>query len=442
MSRKKLRFQDIFTVFNWKDERARGRSACLLSTIFSTFASQLAMAGTIYTAFLTVNDFSIVDAGIITFLPSAAAVFVLVSPVLLERFPKRKVLLTVGRSLYYGINIIGITLIALFVHEQRAKLVCFGIVIFFSHSFNALTSGGYSVWQLNFLPDEIRPRYFSYSQIISSIFSGIVLLSSGLIADTIRGTEQEFSVLILMRVIGLLFAVLDIVILAIPKEYPYPSTGEKIRIRNTFVFPFRHKKFMLTMMVLAFWNVTSGLTSSWTYYLMNTVEIKVTLLNALDFIYIFFLLFVSPFWRKVLQKYSWFTMTAICIIPTSMITLLLAGVNKVPNPTLYFLIIQLILQTVRVGLNLGFANFTFINMPSENQTYFMSYYLLQLNMVVLGGQAFGTWLLYILGDSVSLFGFSLDTPAMMVVLQSVLQLFVGVLILDRKSTRLNSSHRT
>ena len=117
-----LRHSDLFVVFNWKDDRGKGRCCMLASAILSALVTDLT-SGTLYTAFLTVNNFSIVDAGVLTFLPLIASCFSIFSPMILERFKKRRWILAGGRLAYYVINILGLTLLPYLVQEQSAKLV-------------------------------------------------------------------------------------------------------------------------------------------------------------------------------------------------------------------------------------------------------------------------------------------------------------------------------
>ena len=81
--KKNLRDMDLFTVFHFRDERARGRCVMLASAVFSLLATNLCMSGTLYTVFLTANHFSIVDTGVLGFLVPIASCFSVFSPLLL-----------------------------------------------------------------------------------------------------------------------------------------------------------------------------------------------------------------------------------------------------------------------------------------------------------------------------------------------------------------------
>jgi hypothetical protein len=182
------------------------------------------------------------------------------------------------------------------------------------------------------------------------------------------------------------------------------------------------------MAVIAAWGFSGNLTATWTYYLMNTVEIKVTVINMMDFAYIFWLFLMLPFWRKVLRKFSWFSTFCLCAIPVTLLTSLQAGVHLVPHANLFLFVLNMIIQPFSVGLNLAYSNFIYINMPKENQTYFMSFYLTMVNVVALLGQMTGTWLLHLLGDALPFFGMQLDSPAFLVLLKTALQLGVAIVL--------------
>ena len=201
----------------------------LASAILSTLVNDLT-AGTLYTAFLTVNNFSIVDAGVLTFLPLIAACFSVFSPIVLERFKRRRWILAGGRAAYYAINILGLTILPYAVKDQSAKLVCFGAVIFLASLVNNLFASGYSVWHLNFIPESVRARYLSYQQMITALLSGVALIGSGLLADALRGTPNEATVLTVLRLAGFLLAAADVTFLALPKEFTYPQRESRIRL--------------------------------------------------------------------------------------------------------------------------------------------------------------------------------------------------------------------
>ena len=243
---------DMPAIFNWKDPRGRGR-CCMLASAAIVKIIQDLTTGTLYTAFLTANNFSIVDAGIISVLPLLASCFTIFSPFILERFPRRKGILAFGRLTYYLLNILGLTLLPFLVKNQEQKLLAFGILVFISGIFNHLFASGYTVWHLNFIEEPIRFRYFSIQQFSTSAIASISIIGMGLLTDSMKGTPYQSTILIIIRMVGLVLAIGDVIILSLPKEYPYPKKETNIRLRNIFLLPIRNKKFIRTMALVAVW---------------------------------------------------------------------------------------------------------------------------------------------------------------------------------------------
>ena len=69
----------FFTLFNFHDEQAKGRSCMLLSSVIASVISWLT-TGLFYTSFLMANGIDIVKIGIITFVPFIANCFSIFSP--------------------------------------------------------------------------------------------------------------------------------------------------------------------------------------------------------------------------------------------------------------------------------------------------------------------------------------------------------------------------
>lgn len=424
-----IRYSDLFTVFNWKEDRGKGRCCMLFSTTLSTIITDIT-SGTLYTAFLTINGFSIVDVGVISLLPLIAACFALFSPAILERFPRRRWILAIGRIAYYVINILGLTLLPYIAHDPQHKLIGFGVLVFLGSVINNLFASGYSVWHLNFIPNDVRAKYLSSRQTITALCSYTVLLISGAAADALHGQPGEGAVLIILRLVAFLLAMGDVVILSLPKEYPYPSSGRKVRMTDVFRLPAGNRKFMLTMGIICFWTFLSHLpAASWSYYLLNTAQTGVTLINVMNFLYAFFLLAFTPMWQRILRKRDWFgTFVLAAFLHTP--TVFACAFITVDNRVWLYVVIRIIQHLVGVGLNLAYANFAFINTPSENQTCYLSFHLLSTNLIAFLGQLCGTLIVQWMGDAtLPFFGVHMSAPQVLMLMQGGLMLLCTIWIL-------------
>lgn len=207
-------------VYNAKDDRGRGRLCMLISGIMSGLVGQLS-SGLFYTGFLLGHGIDIVDIAIITFIPYITCFLNIFSPWLLEHFKKRKLILAAGKLLYYFINIVGITLLPELIEDPEARLAGFIAIVVVSNSINALFSSGYSAWQANFLPDDVRMDYFTSSGCINSLLSYIIVFCVSIITDRLEGSPDQLIMITMLRWIAFGLAVVDCLIQLIPKEYPY-----------------------------------------------------------------------------------------------------------------------------------------------------------------------------------------------------------------------------
>lgn len=420
----RIRNSEFVVLLRWQDERGKGRRCMLLSAFLSTIVNSLS-TGTLYTAFLAAYDFSIADASFLGVIPSLAACFCVLSPVFLERFQKRRFLLAGGRLAYYLLQLLGLTLLAIFAKDSTTRLVGFSAILLAGNLINSLFSSGYSIWHLNFIPVELRAKFFSYQQIITTIASIVSLFGFGFLADVLRGTAYEAAVLTALRFLALGFVAVDIVILCLPKEYPYPRQERSIRLSNIIRLPLRHKKFLLTMAVIALWNfITAFPSSAWNYYLLHDVKTGVTTVN-LYYLFTAVCLLFSPFWRTCLYKLSWFRTFAYCAMVHTPAVILMAFTSP-ENYRVVYPIAIFIQAFVGVGLNLSWANLPFINTPQTDQTYYLSFYTLLSSIGLFLGNSAGAWFVRAFPNGMQLFSLHLDTPPTMLLVQSLL--YVGCIV--------------
>lgn len=415
----RVRNSEFVKLLNWSDDLGKGRRCMLLSAFISTMVNAIA-TGTLYTAFLAAYDFSIADVSLLGALPSLAACFCVLSPVFLERFQKRKWLLAGGRLIYYLLQLLGLTFLAIFAKDPTVRLVGFSAILLASNLINSLFSSGYSVWHLNFMPVELRAKYLSYQQITTTVASILSLFGFGFVADALKGTPHEAGVLTALRFVALGFVLLDIVILCLPKEFPYPRKESKIRVSNIIRLPLKKKRFMLTMAVVAMWDFSTAFpAASWNYYLLHDIGTGVTILN-LFFPFMAVCLLMSSMWRHLIYKLSWFRVFGYCAMVHTASLLLMACISK--ENYLWVYTIGIFIQAfIGVGLNLSWANVPFINTPQTDQTYYLSFYTLIASVGAFLGNSAGAWFVRIFPErGIELFGKTFVAVPCMLLIQILL----------------------
>ena len=422
-----------YKLFASGDKDSHGRLCMLKSSILTSIIGSLT-GGIFYSGFLIGHGINIVNAGIITFIPLIATIFSLLSPMILEKFPKRKKILLISRSAYYLINIGGLTILPLIVHGEKEKLIGFGIIVFVASTINSLFSSGYSVWHINFLPNDVRADFFNFTNIISNAMMGLVVLISSLIADSLAGSPLQMTIITILRIAGLLFAALDVYYLSKPHEPPYESTpGKKIKITDTFTLPFKHKKYILTIFVMIWYTFNANLTASVVnVYLLDTVGVTYTFVNVITAVYFLFFIFFGGAAKKLIRTTSWFSAFSKGVFFLFPTYILYAFVNH-ENYIWLMLIVRLSQHLLSVPITIAYSNFPYINLPATDRTNYMAFQSLCLNISALIGMVCGTGFVKIVGDNkINLFGLSFSNVQVLMlatgIMMALLAIFVTVFI--------------
>ena len=179
---------------------------------------------------------------------------------------------------------------------------------------------------------------------------------------------------------------------------------------------------MLTMAVIAIWNVITAFpATAWNYYLLHDVGAGITTIN-LYYLFTAVCLLFSPFWRTCLYKFSWFRTFAYCAMVHTPAVILMAFISH-GNYMVIYPVAIFIQAFVGVGLNLSWSNFSFINTPETDQTYYLSFCSLLASFGSFVGNTVGAWFVRVFPDGMQLFSRHFDTPPTMLLIQSLM--YVG-----------------
>lgn len=383
-------------VYNFRDPDAKGRVCVLIYTIVEYFLVYIT-SGIFYTQFLQSYGVDITGVGILNFIPFLASMFVFFTPGLLDHFPKRRWLLAVCKLLYYFLNVAGLTVLPALIKDYHALLGCMIAVTFLASLFNVIATAGYAAWHIRFQPEEVRAYHLTVSQFLNAIVSGVLMLSAGWLCDHL----PEWFILAL-RYFAFGLGVVNVIFLLLPREVEYPVIRTP-KFSDILSIPLRHKKFMRTMLVVFLWQFSLYCYSSQlNYYLLDTIGMTQTFYNIIIFLYgPFFMLFMN-FWRKKIEKSSWFKVFALSLLIVAPLQILYGFVQPgefelsigsvVMTIPLYIplvLVARLPQHFAGVGHNVAFANFQYINMPLTNRDCFTSFYQIILNLGSMVGMIFG-----------------------------------------------------
>jgi len=422
-------------VYNAKDDRGRGRLCMLISGVMAGIVGQLS-SGLFYTGFLLGHGINIVDIAIITFIPYITCFLNIFSPWILEHFKKRKFILAAGKLLYYTVNIVGITLLPELVEDPKARLTGFILIVVLSNSINALFSSGYSAWQANFLPDDVRMDYFTSSGCINSLLSYIIVLIVSIITDALEGSPDQLVMITALRWIAFAFAVIDCLIQLIPKEYPYLQKA-KTKIANIFILPIRNKRFLLTILIVSAYMFASSLPNATLNTYVLEIGVSYTLVNGINALYFLFFIFFTKMWKKFIAKHYWFRAFAFAMLMQSVTYYMYVFVTA--DTIWLYVIVRLSQHVFGVVMNSIVASLPYVNLPEEDRTNYMSFHTIVYNMAAFLSMMFGTMFTSYMEKgpgTLNLFGISFTSTQILLFACAVAQCLVAgmTLLLAKKVT--------
>lgn len=393
-----LRNSAFGEIFGFSDEDKKGRSITLASNLLTAIYNVF-ITGIFYTGFLSMYNISITGVGIITFIPYIGNLFCVFSGHVLSKFKRRKGVLIAGKLYFYGMYILATTLMPLVVTGERARLVCFIVILFLAYALYAPFAPGYTTWFYNFYPSDNykRTKYISYLQLFSSVMSSFTLLFSSLLADAVSNSPIQNELILGMRYFAFVLVAADVFMQSKAKEYPNQSDGS-VRFREIFTLPLRYKKFMCCLLLMFVWNFISNLNNGlWNYHLLNHMKFSYTLINAMGVVQTLILVTTVSRWQRMIANLGWirsFGLINIIWLPTEILFFMMS-----PDTAYLFVPVSIFQQTLCVGLNLSYANILYMNLPEDNRTTHIAYHSIGCNIFAFLGLLTGTYVSSVTGDS-------------------------------------------
>ena len=415
------------TVFSFDDEGSSARTHLLFATIAQAVVGGFS-GGAFYTGLLMGYGINIVNISIITFIPYITSFFTLLTPFVLERFSKRRTVLTVSRIAYYVINIFGITALPWLVQDPDARVVGLVIIVFLANAINFLFSG-WSPWHMPYITPEVRTAYFSATSLVSNLSSTMVLIVASMVTDQLS-PDVQLDVIVALRFVALVIAGLDIYFLQKPKEPEYLVSTQKHSLLNVFKLPLSDKRFRLTMLVYALYNFIMNISASVSQtWLLQEVKTGYLYINIINFLYTLFVLFTSPIWSRVMQKKGTYRSLSVACFVLAVTYGAYAFVNS-GNFLWLMTTVRLVQHGIGMLQTFSVNNMLYISLPKKDQTNYTSCYTFAGNMAVFLGMSTGTAIVAAMGDRhLNLLRQYISAPAVTLLLQGGLIALLGIFVL-------------
>ena len=410
-----------YLVYNNLTTGGRARTSLLFAVMVQAVVNGFT-GGIFYTGLLVGYGINIVNISILTIVPCLCSVFSLLSPVILSRFPRRRLLMTVTRILFYVVNILGITLLPQLVHSETGRVVGLVAVVFLANTINFLFSPGYSPWHMAYLTPNVRSSYLSSTTLVSQIVGGVIMILASILTDRMSG-EGQLDLIIALRWAAFAVAMLDVYFLQKPVEPEYQLTTNRLSIGKSLTIPLHNRKFMLTMTVYALHlftvNISASVINTW---LLEEVHVSFLYINIINALYMIAIPLTTPLWRNHMLRHGTFTTLAIATllhVPTFFLYALVTEGNYLWLMTL----VRLSQHALGMGLCLTVNNLIYINLPQQDQDSYISVYTLIGNGTNFVTMSAGTWIVAAMGTgAVSFLGLRLTGVPLLLMIEAGLAL--------------------
>ena len=408
-------------IFSFRTEDGRARCCILGAECLKAIYTALT-TGVFLTGLLMSAGMDEAEVGITTSIPFLAGILYPLSPLLLERFCRRKAILGITRFIYHTLVIAAITCLPQ-LGETKYLVALTAVCLTVGNAVNILVASGFPAWHIHFLPEELRGRFYAVSGVINSIFTAVAAMTASFLADMAKSTQNELYWMKWIRLAAYAIALAELLLLFLPKEITYPVSS--CRGRELLVLPFQNTKFCLTMIPVFAWMMISTMTLySSNTYLLDHVEVPYSFISLLQAMNIAVTMITMPFWYKLLKKASWFGALQRVFLLFALYPFLHMLIDR-SNYLFLLPVTLLVYQAMLAGGTLYFNNMAYIFTPEENKTAYLSWYFMVVNMGSLSGQGLSALLLKLLKKTWYFGSFPFTPTQQILLLQGLLALAFG-----------------
>ncbi|MDI9519696.1 MAG: MFS transporter [Bacillota bacterium] len=347
------------------------RRALVMHNVTANVSANL-IGGNFFTGLLIILQADDAFIGLVNILVFSANLLQLFTPMLLERFDRRKTMLIVVRVIIHLINIVFTGLIPFMPASTHTRLIFLGFSVLIVNALNAFNAPGFSVWHIAHVPPSVRVQYFSVVSMLNGIFVAVFNLIGSGVVDHFKSAGAELTGLTVLRVAALIISIYDIWLLTRIKELP-PAPHTRINLKSLFTEPINHPVYLRTALIAVLWSLVVNMPGSfYSVYLLKELQVSYSYLNLIASLNVVVLVLLTFVWRKVYLKHNWLKPLGIAVLALAPHYAVLAFVS---DGLLFLYPIGVIWSFIcSSAINLGFTNLSFINIPRENQTLYVGFY--------------------------------------------------------------------
>lgn len=310
--------------------------------------------------------------GSVTMISLATGLAQIISPLIMERFPKRKKLLLVLRVIYHLLNIGMLGIIPILPFSTSVKCALFLGVHLIASLIVQISAAAFSVWHVSDLPDKTRAHYFSIANMVSPMITSLLATAASFFLDKMEAGNMQYLGLAILRVLALIFAFTEVFAFSRIVEKDYPP-APKQNILAMLVLPFKTPRYLLTVLISLIYSFGANFPGSYfTAYLLEDVGLSYALISGITLASIPIYLLVFPIWSQIIRRTSW--LKTLAIATTLFLTPYLLNAFTTEAHWFLYPVSAISSYLFAPGITLVFANLPYMNLPKTSQTSYIAFY--------------------------------------------------------------------
>ena len=415
------------------DNLAADRRATLIGRFLTGFFGVL-ITGNYFAGLLIAMGADDVFIGAVSMVTTLCGCIQFLSPLILERLPRRKALVMWLRGFCHILNIAVLGIIPLLPISGAAKLGWFMATLIILNLLTSFYTPAFNIWQLQCLPTQKHNSFFTVLNVGNTIINVLTTYCESALLDhfeaeklSLFGISPTVTAILILRAAALICAAVEMICFARMKEFPYAndkssggSAGLLLLIRPLF-----NRRFMLTVMIMLLYNYAASIVCNFfNVYLIDVIDLSYTFMSLWSMVWMPLALLVMPVWSKQIRRFGWEKVLPVGLGVFS-IAYFLNAIVTAETVYIVYPIIQLVCQLGYPCVSLVFSYLTYVNMPEENRTVYLSFYALCSTAVTFLGSATGTLFMTVTHGKIwTVFGFSMMNYQYINLLQFVLMIGV------------------
>jgi len=416
------------------DEKEGNRHKIIAEGCLNSVAANL-VGGNFLTGLLIYLNASNFELGIINVIAYVCNILQILSPLLLSRFERMKKMLIGSRIVTHFINIVMIGIIsAIPMGSNRVQIYMILGCIALLNVVSAATAQGFTIWHFESIPEKRRADHFAQNSIFVNLAAYIFILSGSAMLDWFKAENMELTGLLILRVVGVIFAALDIFCLAKIKEYPYGETVGPVSLKQIVTVPLKHKKYLRSVLIIFLWNFVGNTCGSYfSVYLLDTLQMSYSFMNICSALYVPIVTLMGPLWARYINRTSW--LSALYKV------MFIYGIIHVTHAFVmdgfewFYIVVALLCHLFSPAINIIISNMSFYHLPRESQSVCLPFSATFTYIGAMCGTGYAILFMTLFEDlQFSLLGMTFYAPQIMTVITGVFIFVYGIVVkyLDSK----------